>query len=819
MAECYPTGCTPCDSPIKFPESPLDGDRYCVDLKGIDNGQKCWVYDKCIPGWRAEGPNSSPAAVYRGGINIKTQKPGDNIEAGHFYIQTVSVTSPYQTEWGTTVGSTSPVIQNSRIAFNGEQWEVIPGPEVPYASDALGNVPLDANGKPTPDNRQGGIVKTATLSQARAGTDKCDVITPFTLRGALSSFTPDVGEGDLFFDTSNDIEFSYPNGDDDFNANKFTDTTVTAVLTDTSVTPGEYINAQITVDQKGRILEASNGILAGALYLADDQDFSQWNGSNYTLRPGETDKKNGDTIINTTGTTSNPATINPTLKNLIRNSQDIQGSGNNQVYRGDMVIYIDPNSEQGEAGKPYFFLPRDLGVNLDYQASATNGVIENSAGADATIPLATETLAGLMSPGDKNIVNTGFNLDYDAFPTKGEIKRVVDGSVIVTIPAVSNVNAGLITPALVDELANPELDLDYEAKVDKGIVKDGTSGNEQFQVPLVTNTLSGLMSPGEHIKLDALANLDALYLADVKDFSSWNGDKGDYNYRPDADPKGPLRGDVILNNTGDFAAGGATMSSGLKAKIFNPQDFRSGDEVVRGDKIIYVPDADNATSTKYWLFLPTEQLFPEVGDGKVEFFANGVSQGSITMNQATDKNIDITVDLPDIGDGKINVNYGTSFVGSFNVNQDNDQTITVPQPNNPTITFVQAGNDIGSITLNQSSNATLEFTDATAGPGAQIPGEFAALVNGSVLQWSRGFDRYERVGKGEYRLHFTTTQPGASKDNMFTQVAAGSGGSPDMAASIGIRVITETYIGVTTGYNNSAPDDEDRICLSAWRIS
>ena len=43
MSECYPTGCTPCTSPIEFPEMPADGDRHCVPI-GSNGEQKCWVF-------------------------------------------------------------------------------------------------------------------------------------------------------------------------------------------------------------------------------------------------------------------------------------------------------------------------------------------------------------------------------------------------------------------------------------------------------------------------------------------------------------------------------------------------------------------------------------------------------------------------------------------------------------------------------------------------------------------------------------------------------------------------------------------------------
>ena len=89
MSSCYPTGCPPCVSPIDFPENPADGDKYCVVLD--DTGkQKCWVWDKCVPGWRAEGQTDSPVR-YRGGIDLTQTRASQypEINAGDFFVVTV----------------------------------------------------------------------------------------------------------------------------------------------------------------------------------------------------------------------------------------------------------------------------------------------------------------------------------------------------------------------------------------------------------------------------------------------------------------------------------------------------------------------------------------------------------------------------------------------------------------------------------------------------------------------------------------------------------------------------------------------------------
>ena len=185
MSECYPTGCTPCTSPIEFPEMPADGDRHCVPI-GSNGEQKCWVYDKCIPGWRAEGPATSPTR-YRGLINPCSTPPAEDTQAGDWYIISadkadVCIQDP---RWGLNLGDFK---QGDRIAYNGTTWETFPPPDVPYAEEAR-----DGD-KPDPDDRMGGIVKNATVNQAIAGTDRCDSITPYTLNAVVQPIKDSIPE-------------------------------------------------------------------------------------------------------------------------------------------------------------------------------------------------------------------------------------------------------------------------------------------------------------------------------------------------------------------------------------------------------------------------------------------------------------------------------------------------------------------------------------------------------------------------------------------------------------------------------------------------
>ena len=179
--ECYPTDCQPCTTPIDFPENPKDGERYCVPI-GSSGESKCWFYDKCVPGWRAEGP-SAAATAYLGTVDVCSEDPHENPKAGDFYVQKITCTS-IRASWGLTLSAMPSISQGTRIAYNGTTWQPVAPPTIPYAEEAR-----DGD-KPDPDDRIGGIVKNATVGQVVEGTDKCDTVTPYTLREGLKVIIP-----------------------------------------------------------------------------------------------------------------------------------------------------------------------------------------------------------------------------------------------------------------------------------------------------------------------------------------------------------------------------------------------------------------------------------------------------------------------------------------------------------------------------------------------------------------------------------------------------------------------------------------------------
>ena len=89
-------------------------------------------------------------------------------------------------------------------------------------------------------------------------------------------------------------------------------------------------------------------------------------------------------------------------------------------------------------------------TDLDYVASATDGVVSSTTGTNATIPAGSTTNASLMLPGDKTKLNgipsnaSKSDLAYTAGATNGIVTNT--GGANATLPVVNGTNAGLMLP-------------------------------------------------------------------------------------------------------------------------------------------------------------------------------------------------------------------------------------------------------------------------------------------------------------------------------------------------------------------------------------
>ena len=161
----------------------------------------------------------------------------------------------------------------------------------------------------------------------------------------------------------------------------------------------------------------------------------------------------------------------------------------------------------------------DVNADLEYVPNGNNAAtITNTAGDDATVPIATDSVAGLFTGDEKQKLADLVTED----PKKQDLAYVADGQnagkvtitdgTDATIPVATSAQAGLFTGTEKDKLADIEAeakadqDLGYTAAADKGTVT--ITGGTDAQIPLGNGTNAGLTlndyTTAEKDKLDGI---------------------------------------------------------------------------------------------------------------------------------------------------------------------------------------------------------------------------------------------------------------------------------------------------------------------------
>lgn len=153
-------------------------------------------------------------------------------------------------------------------------------------------------------------------------------------------------------------------------------------------------------------------------------------------------------------------------------------------------------------------------IDLGYEPDESKGTITNSYGLDATIPIATNTYAGLITAEEKGKINLALDrvdLSYAPAFDKGTIGNTAGTNAV--LPLATTVNAGLLSPTEKIKIADAltEVNLGYLTASDRGTVTNDAGANSV--IPLVTTVNAGLMSPADKFKIDdALTEVNLGYI-------------------------------------------------------------------------------------------------------------------------------------------------------------------------------------------------------------------------------------------------------------------------------------------------------------------
>ena len=298
-------------------------------------------------------------------------------------------------------------------------------------------------------------------------------------------------------------------------------------------------------------------------------------------------------LVNTGGSGSTSSQMH--WDALATTAEMTAGTANKVPDAAKVKAYVDANAGSGGGGD----------TDLGYTASASGGTVTSSTGDNASLPLATGTNAGLLSPTER----TRFLRIPSGDCTSGQVwKRgasvwacAADDDTVA--PSATERSAGLVelattadmstgTAGVVPDAAKVKAYVDAEAVtnltytvgVNTGTVNSSTGTNAT--IPRGTTTMSGLMGPNDKTKLNRLP------ITDCTDGQVWK--RGTTSWACSADATGASvpasessAGIVELATTADMTSGTAgVVPDAAKVKAYvDGQVGSAGAGTARGRKV------------------------------------------------------------------------------------------------------------------------------------------------------------------------------------------------------------------------------------------
>ena len=379
----------------------------------------------------------------------------------------------------------------------------------------------------------------------------------------------------------------------------------------------------------------------------------------------------------------------------------------------------------------------NVATNLGYTTAATNGVVTSSTGTNATIPVATTTLAGLQSAADKvkldgiaagAQVNVATNISTTPAASTVAINSSTGSN--ATMAAATATLAGVMTAADKSKLdgiaagaqVNVATNLAYTTAASNGVVTSST-GNSAT-IPAATTALAGLMTGADKTKLDGIAagaqvnvatNLSVSGTGNTRTIASSTGTNATITFTA-ADVGalpiggGNMTGDLVYRNIG---TGG--WARGLSAYIQSSGAYAAG--------IGFLGSGDSLSAAYLGI-----GASPWASGNGIRVTATGVTisgattfdtliTGSVNGNAATATTLQTARTI-----------NGVSFNGSANITitaAANGGTSAACSGNAATATALQTARTINDVNFDGSANITVADSTKLPLTGGTLTGVLA----------------------------------------------------------------------------------------------